>query len=86
MLPRGTVMLMSINALSVGWSLAGNHQGDMCGSSMVTTSCSSACQPLYPAYCSSPGTPAYVTVALNRSPAAMGFAGVMTSSCFVRWE
>jgi len=43
-LPRGTVMLMAISALSVGWSLAGNHQGDMCGSSMVTTSCSSACQ------------------------------------------
>ena len=30
--------------------------------------------------------PAYVTVALNRWPAAMGFAGVMTTSCLVFWE
>ena len=86
MLPRGTVMLMSISALSVGWSLAGNHHGAMWGSSIVTTSCSSACHLLSSRYCSSPGTPAYVTFALNLVPTAIGCFGVMRSSCAVSCE
>ena len=40
----GTVMWMSKDALSSGWSLAGNHHGAMCGSFMVTTSSRSASQ------------------------------------------
>ena len=85
-LPSGTVMLTSIRALSDGWSLAGNHHGAMCGSSTVTTSCSSACQLLSPRYSASAGVPAYVTVTLKRRPSAIGFSGVMTSSCSVSCE
>ena len=43
-LPRGTVIAMSISALSSGWSFAGNHQGAMCGWFIATTSSSLASQ------------------------------------------
>ena len=59
--PRGTVIRMSNDALSRGWSLAGNHQAAMCGSFMVTTSLSLASQLLSPCEVSVAGTPAYLT-------------------------
>jgi hypothetical protein len=47
--PAGTVVLMSKSALSIGWSLAGNHHGAMCGWFIATASWSSASQFASPA-------------------------------------
>ena len=71
-LPLGTVIRMSNDALSRGWSLAGNHQVAMCGSFMVTTSESLASQLLSPPDDSLAGTPAYRTETRNCWPLAIG--------------
>ena len=65
---------MSNDALSRGWSLAGNHQVAMCGSFMVTTSAVLASQLLSPCDVSPAGTPAYVTTTRNCCAAAIGRA------------
>ena len=55
--PDGTVIEMSISALSAGWSLEGNHHGAMWGWFIATTSWRSASQLLSPSYerrCGSP--------------------------------
>ena len=78
--PRGTVTRMSNDALSRGWSLAGNHQAAMCGSFMVTTSSRSASQLLWPCDFSAAGTPAYLTTTRNWAPLAIAVAGVIRSS------
>ena len=78
--PRGTVIRMSNDALSRGWSLAGNHQVAMCGSFMATTSVSLASQLLSPCEISMAGTPAYLTDMRNWVPLATGLAGLIRSS------
>ena len=78
--PRGTVTRMSNEALSRGWSLAGNHQVAMCGSFMVTTSSLLASQLRWPCERSSAGTPAYLTKTRNWAPLAIGAAGLIRSS------
>ena len=55
--PRGTRTCMSKVALSRGWSLAGNHQGAMCGSPMVDHLAGVATQGRSPAYAARPGRP-----------------------------
>ena len=78
--PRGTVTRMSNDALSRGWSLAGNHQAAMCGSFMVTTSSGLASQLRSPWELSAAGVPAYFTMTRNCAPSAIGTAGVIRSS------
>ena len=82
--PRGTVTRMSNDALSRGWSLAGNHQAAMCGSFMVTTSSRVASQLLSPCERSVAGTPAYLTRTRNWAPLAIAVAGVIRSSWWPR--
>ena len=79
-LPFGTVMWMSNDALSRGWSLAGNHHTAMCGSFMVTTSEVLASQLRSPFDASAAGTPAYRTTTRNCCPGVSGEGGVMRSS------
>ena len=85
-LRRGTVIRMSNDALSRGWSLAGNHQAAMCGSFMATTSFALASQLLWPWERSAAGTPAYLTETRNWAPLASGAAGVIRSSWSPVWR
>ena len=76
-------MLMSTSALSRGWSLAGNHQGAMCGSFIATTSLSVG-QPVALAARrrTGPGCPAYQTLTVNLLAGARSDRrGVIRSSC-----
>ena len=79
-LPLGTVIRMSNDALSRGWSLAGNHQVAMCGSFMVTTSVSLASQLLSPCEISRPGRRRTAPRRGTAVPSATGLAGVIRSS------
>ena len=56
--PRSTVVETSKVALSLGWSLPGNHHGAMCGWFIATTSRSLASQLRSPAYFFPSGLPA----------------------------
>ena len=67
-------------ARSVGWSFAGNHQAELCGSSMPSAPNAPCFQVLMPPAVSVDGVSEYATTTVAVWPLSSGWAGVITSS------
>lgn len=78
--PSGTLTETSKVALSVGWSLLGNHQTAESGSCAATPPSGVRCQADQPSTLNSEGLPAYLTTTVTGVLRASGLAGVTSSS------
>ncbi len=83
--PAGTEIAIVNEALSRGWSLAGNHVAATCGSPIAMAPSSVWMNPESPKSSRVNGTPSYVATTVNVAPLVIPCFGVTVSSLSTRF-